>query len=115
MSHPDEAPFLPPANEVVGRKCFQFSQVSVILFRRVPYITITHDTLDLTGQARTLLYRALPPLVTSGGQDRKPVQTCSLEDLTVPPMSADIWWLATKACTVAGRAVRILLECFFSS
>ena len=56
-----------------------------------------------------------PPLVTSGGQDRKPVQTCSLEDLTVPPMSADIWWLVTEACTVAGRAVRILLECFFSS
>ena len=29
-------------------------------------------------------------LVTSGGQDQKPVQTCSLED---PHTDADIWWL----------------------
>ena len=37
---------------------------------------------------------ALPPLVTSGGQDWIHVQTCSLEDLTVQgPTGADIWHL----------------------
>ena len=33
------------------------------------------------------------PLLTSGGQHWKPVQTCSLEDS--PPMS-DIWWWPWK-------------------
>ena len=47
-------------------------------------------------------------LVTSGGQDHRHVQTCSLGE-HIP----DIWWLATKAGTVDRRlrAVRILLEC----
>ena len=31
-------------------------------------------------------------LVTSGGQDRRPVQTCSLEE-PPPPTCVDIWWL----------------------
>ena len=68
-------------------------------------MTITHDALDLTIQGPCLykalhpLYRAVahsvqgsgplctgstPLLVTSGGQDLRPVQTCLLED-PLPP------------------------------
>ena len=36
-------------------------------------------------------------LLTSGGQDWKPVQTCSLEPLT----GANIWWLLKKQVQVA--------------
>ena len=45
--------------------------------------------------------------MTSGGQDWKPVQTCSPED----PSDADFWWLMKHAY---GRqaVVRIVLECF---
>ena len=72
-------------------------------------VTINHDALDLTVQGPGLLL-----LVTYGGQDCRHVQNCSLEDLIVPPppTGADIWWLATEACIVGERAVRILLECF---
>ena len=58
------------------------------------------------------------PLVYTGpwsipGQDWKPVQTCSLEDLTVQPSpNADIWWMPTETCAVAKREVSILMECF---
>ena len=83
-----------------------FSCVCVILSvqREESHATITHDTLDLTMQGppwpsplctETPLAPA-PQLVTSGGQDQGPVQTCSLED----PPGADIWWLVTESCTV---------------
>ena len=54
----------------------------------------------------TSLYRN-PLLVTSGGQDWKPVQTCSPED----PPDADFWWLMKHAYS-RQAVVRILLECF---
>ena len=47
--------------------------------------------------------------MTSGDQDQRPIQTCSLEE---PPPDADIWWIATEACTVSECEVHILLECF---
>ena len=50
-----------------------------------------------------------PLLVTSGGQDQKPVQTCSLEDPF--PSRAYIWWQIIQWM----RAIRILLECFLVS
>ena len=51
-----------------------------------------------------------PLLVASSGQDWRPVQACSLEDLTVRPSNS--CWLATEALTVDKWAVPILLECF---
>ena len=39
--------------------------------------------------------------MTSGGQDWRLVQTCSLED---PSTGGDIWWLATAAHIVGKRA-----------
>ena len=82
-------------------------------------MTITQDALDLTVQAPTALlplppYRTMPCLYTGPwpllGQDWKPVQICSLEDLTVQP--SDIWWMPTETCVVAKRAVCTLIECF---
>ena len=81
-------------------------------------MTITHDVLDLTVQGTSDPSPAplptgtvgLSPLpVISGGQDWRPVQTCSLED---PPSVTDIRWLSTEACTVYMQVVCILLECF---
>ena len=45
-------------------------------------------------------------LVTSGGQDWRPVQTCSLEVL---PSGADIWWLLKHV-----PSAHIPLQCFFT-
>ena len=44
----------------------------------------------------------------------KPVQTCLLKNTPPPlhPHGID-YLVATKACTVCKRAVRIVLECFF--
>ena len=83
------------------------------------HVTITHDALDLTVYPPPLNMTLTPTqsslLVTFGGQDRKPAQTCSLENFTIeaPNTSADIWWLANnEEHLVEKRAVRILLECF---
>ena len=75
-----------------------FSVVSVCSLGA--HVTITHDALDLTVQGPPAPALALPSLgppctdtppqrlashpllVTSGGQDWRPVQTCSLEYLT---------------------------------
>ena len=107
--------------------------VSHSVHRRVSHVTITHVALDLTIQEPPPqlysilppitpsvqgphLYRIplctrpqfpLPPLMTFGGQDWRPVHTCSLED------SHQCWHLvAIEVHTVSKRAVRILLECF---
>ena len=50
-------------------------------------VTITYDALDLTVQGPWPLCRVPSSilLVTSGGQDWRPVQTCPLEDITVQP------------------------------
>ena len=54
-----------------------------------------------------------PPPAPWGAEDWRPVQTCSLENLTVQsPTSADIWWLTTEACKMDVQEVRILLEYF---
>ena len=73
--------FLPPANGVAGRQCFQ-SQASVILpvLGGGLQVTIAHDALDLTLQ--------------SPG-----------------PGSDTWWWLLKHARTICKRVVRILLEC----
>ena len=79
------------------------------------HVNITHNVLDLTVQGPGAPPCTGPLLVTSGSQDWRPVQTCSLEDLTVQgtPNNADIyWWPATEAHTVGERAVHILVECF---
>ena len=54
------------------------------------YMTITHNAFDLTvqgilPQTWDLTVQAPSPLVTSGGHQWKPVQTCSLQDPLVPP------------------------------
>ena len=69
-------------------------------------MTITQDALDLTVRdPGSLLYIALGP---AGGQDWRPLETCSFEDLTVQAP----WWMPTEACMVGEWAVLILLECF---
>ena len=76
------------------------------------HVTITHDALDFTvqsshehdpgpGSPSVQGPSNTPPhhlLVTSGGQDRRPVPTCSLED---PHTGTDIWWpvSASRLCT----------------
>ena len=51
----------------------------------------------------------IPLLVTSGGHYWRPVETCSLEDPPKPILTSGG---DTESCTIAKRAVRILLECF---
>ena len=86
---------LPPANEVAGRQCFQ-SYVSVCS-QRGP---ITHDALDITIQRTphsplcTGTPQPQPSLLISGDQDRRPVQTCSLE----APHDSDIRWPRLETC-----------------
>ena len=50
-----------------------------------------------------------PLLVTSGDQDWRPIQTCSLEGHPPPPL---IYLVANEVRMVGKWAVRILLECF---
>ena len=45
-------------------------------------MTITPDTLDLTIKGPALVVKTK----TSGDQDRRPVQTCSLEDTSSSPL-----------------------------
>ena len=87
-----------------------FSLVSGCLFMWGPHVTNTHYALDLTVQPPSPSdMRPIgsspspPPLVTSGGNHCRPVQTCSLDQY---------WHLVAKACTIGKRAARILLECF---
>ena len=47
-------------------------------------------------------------VVTSGGLEWRPAQTCSLEDA----LGVDTWWLATKACMVGEWVVNVLLDYF---
>ena len=108
------ASLLTPADEAAG----MFSIVSVCLSAGgFPHVTVSRDALELTIQgpsASTLpldmgphCIGTTPPPVTSGSQDRRPVQTWSLED---PPR---YWHLvATKACTVGKHVVCIILGCF---
>ena len=105
-------------------------------------VTITHD--DWTSPCRDprspapldrgpVWGRSAPPLVTSGDQDWRPVQTCPPKDhslllvtsggqdwrpvqtslLEGPPTSADIWWLLKHLQLGSKRWVHILLESFF--
>ena len=111
-----------PTNEVAGRECFR-SYLSVCLSTGVgvpmwpllmlPWTLPYRDPFpSLQGPLAPPppLYRdpclpalvlALDPLVvTPGGQDCRPVQTCSLED----PTTSNIWWPRPDAkllsCTV---------------
>ena len=55
-----------------------------------------------------------PPAIESGGNHWRPVQACSLEDLSPSPhRSTDIQWWSPKhvQLAISKRAVRILLEC----
>ena len=89
------ASLLTPADGAAG----MFSIVSVCLQGGVPHGTVSRDALELTIQgpsAPTLpldmgphCIGTTPPPVTSGSQDRRPVQIWSLED----PQGTDIWWL----------------------
>ena len=64
---------------------------------------------------QTLNLMESPYLVTSGGQDWRPIQNCSLEDQGPPPppalelISGGYWRSTYGRCK---RAVHILLECF---
>ena len=71
-----------------GKVMFSVLPVSVCLGDHYPRCIRSHHKGNLRLWAP--LYRAQPgPLVmTSGGQDGRPVQTCSLED----PPGHDIWW-----------------------
>ena len=63
--------------------------------------------LSLSVQSHSSLSPSLVPLlVTFGGQDWRPVQTCSLED------PHRCWHLVAEVRMVGERAVRILLEDF---
>ena len=100
-------------------ECNVFSHICLSVCSRGKgfHVTITHDALDLNIQGPpspapplcTGTFFAPAPallLVTSGGEDQRPIQTCSLED----PPGADIRWLATEACMVGEHLVHILLE-----
>ena len=63
------------------------------VYRGGVHVTITHDTLDLTARAPTLL-------VTAGGHHWRPPPTLHPSGET------------TKSRTVCKQAVCILLECF---
>ena len=74
-------------------------------------MTITHDALHCTGSSVQGPRTCPLLLVTSRGKDCIPVQSCSLEDLTVqtpPPGLTSGGWL----CMASGQAVHILLQCF---
>ena len=80
-----------------------------------PHVTITNDDLELTIQAPCYWHLVantgdLPPLLISGGQQLRGVQTCSLED-TPRPQELHLK-VATEADVVCKRVVSILLECF---
>ena len=78
------------------------------------YVTITYDVLDLItlysdpplDMAPYCTRTTHPSRLTSGGQDWKHVQICSLED--APVLTSN----AIEAHTVSKWAVCILLECF---
>ena len=76
-------------------------------------ITPHHTETCPPPQSQLPLCTGTPPdlslLVTSGGQDWRPVQTCSLED-----PHYQCWHLAASCWSTYGgwAAVRILLECF---
>ena len=58
------------------------------------------------------LYSTLAPsplLVTSGHQDWRAAQTCSLQD---PLPTADIWWLVTNGGLVGGTHHIGMLYCY---
>ena len=78
---------LPPTTKIM------FSFVCVLSVYRGSHVTIV------------MMHWASPYsrlLVTSGGQDRRPVQICSLEDN--PPLTgADIWWLLKHIWSSGGR------------
>ena len=105
---------LPPANEVLPESNVFSLGLSVILFGAgggVSHLTITYDVLDLTiqGPAPQDMFRLvqlephctgtspsltgpLPLLVTSGGQDWRPVQICSLDGpLLLPVLTTGDW------------------------
>ena len=114
--------YCPPA-KLRESNVFSHMCLSVCLFTGGgACVTITHDTLDFT---IPYLYKApytgptpctgpftpekphpiplyRPSLVTSCGQDWRPVQLCSLKE-PHPTTSADICWLATEACMVGKR------------
>ena len=97
-----------------------FSHVCLSAFLSTggPHVTITHDALDLNIQGPTPSQLPLcgnPPALVptppgSGSWWPRP-ETCS-NVFTWGTLAADTWWLATKACIVGERAIRILLECF---
>ena len=83
------------------------------------YVTITHDTLDLTVQGPS----TLPPLdmetplapAPPHTSDIwwRPLETCSNLSSLYNPLPHWYWHLVeTEACNVGKRAVCILLECF---
>ena len=66
-----------------------FNRVCLSVCPQGSHVTIAHDALGLTiqkGPPSPALLWPWPLLVTSGGQDQRPVQTCSLGD----PPGADI-------------------------
>ena len=73
-----------------GKVMFSLASVchSVWWGWRGSHVIMTHDALDLTIQG-PLLYRALPLLlVTSGRQDWRRVETCSLEESSPPVVTS---------------------------
>ena len=86
-----------------------------VILSRGSHVTITHDASDITMQG---IPNSSPPpdmasqtplLLTSGGQDWRPVQTYSLEDIPSWLPSSGNWNNRYGQCK---RTVSILLECF---
>ena len=79
------------------------------------HVTITHDASDITMQGTPNsspppdMASQTPLLLTSGGQDWRPVQTYSLEDIPSWLPSSGNWNNRYGQCK---RTVSILLECF---
>ena len=119
----------------IWKVIYDFSHTCHVNFVTVQPVSITHDALERTIQGHpglapchvTSLYSETPLaslrhgislckenpspplLLTSGGQDWIPIQTCSFEDLP-PVLTSGGYWITYGWHK---RAVRILLECFF--
>ena len=120
--------FLPPANEVADRSCFQwYVHRSVQRGRGAggSHVTITHDVLDITIQGPSCIGPLAPSPCTGPvrlTRYRDPPDLFNL-DLTVhvqlglhctrTPLSPAMFnFVHYEACTLGKRVVGIPLECF---
>ena len=75
--------------------CHLLSPIILVL---IPVPVLVPDTASMITPVQGPPSCPSPLLVKSGGQDLRPVQTCSLKD---PSPGADIWWLLKHVWSVS--------------